>query len=427
MALRLAFTMMRRVGGRRRRWGALTVGTMVGLGCASGGGDEGEGGNRGTEGAGAGDPASGTTTGGGDASTGGGGAAPDVLVASSCPPGEVGLALDGDGRLVCDRPRGQIQTLLRERASLLFGYRDICGENCSSPPAKWGTVTSTACTDGAGADNNCTTQSVGGNMVEWFGLNVDGDVDNNDRFYLGLHIEASVDDAAPEPGPCAPGAWMVGVETDGRITCSALAPPALERARAQCHVYFGWNDGCSSCTSPPGKWGRTASVGCEHGVGTNGLCLPEETYDGTSYRVYGLNVDGDVDDNDKFYFGLQCDVTDDAPPTTTGICPPGTFVTKVTADGGMTCTPLDALVADAFAESCTLHFGWADVCNGCTSGPTRRGQVRAGQCINGVGVNNICTTAMLGGNTVELFGLTTDGDVDDNDTFFLGLECAVTP
>lgn len=396
---------------------ALAGGLSYGVGCAGGGGD---GGDASSGGGGA----SGEPTSSGTSSGGAGGMEPmKVLVDSSCSDGEVALALS-NGQVVCDSPLAQVQTYLRENTSLAFGQRDVCGANCSSGPIKWGLVSSTSCTDGAGANNTCTTQTIGTDSIEMLGLNVDGDVDNNDKFYLGIHIAEPAAAPAPHPGPCAPGEWMVGVQTDGRITCAAIGDVVADAARDNCHVYFGWNDACANCTSPPGKWGRTATTSCEHGVGLDSLCINPMELDGTTYEIYGLNTDGDVDDNDKFYLGLQCDVVEDTTSTASFDCPAGTFVTAITAAGGVTCTPVDTIVAEAFAESCAIHFGWADSCTGCTTGPTRRGQIKADLCLNGVGNTNSCSTAMLGTHTVELFGLTTGGDVDGNDTFFLGLECA---
>ena len=45
----------------------------------------------------------------------------------------------------------------------------------------------TTCANGAGADNTCTTQTLGSTSLPMFGLNFDGDVDNNDLLNLGLH------------------------------------------------------------------------------------------------------------------------------------------------------------------------------------------------------------------------------------------------
>jgi hypothetical protein len=52
---------------------------------------------------------------------------------------------------------------------------------------KWGRVSPTTCANGAGADNTCTMQTLGSTSLPMFGLNFDGDVDNNDLLNLGLH------------------------------------------------------------------------------------------------------------------------------------------------------------------------------------------------------------------------------------------------
>jgi hypothetical protein len=46
-----------------------------------------------------------------------------------------------------------------------------------------------------------------------------------------------------------------------------------------------------------------------------------------------------------------------------------------------------------------------------------------GACDGGEGVNNTCVTTTLGSDAVTLFGLNTDGDVDDNDKLYIGMRC----
>jgi hypothetical protein len=43
--------------------------------------------------------------------------------------------------------------------------------------------------------------------------------------------------------------------------------------------------------------------------------------------------------------------------------------------------------------------------------------------VNGAGLDNTCASVVLGADTVSLFGLSTDGDVNDDDKFFVGLQC----
>ena len=55
--------------------------------------------------------------------------------------------------------------------------------------------------------------------------------------------------------------------------------------------------------------------------------------------------------------------------------------------------------------------------------PEKWGRTNATICENGMGGNNTCQTATLGTETVQLFGLNTEGDVNGDDKFYVGLLC----
>ncbi|HVY49813.1 MAG TPA: hypothetical protein VHB21_28155, partial [Minicystis sp.] len=74
-------------------------------------------------------------------------------------------------------------------------------------------------------------------------------------------------------------------------------------------------------------------------------------------------------------------------------------------------------------QHCNVYFGWQDSCDGCTTAPTKWGYASDTGCTNGAGANDTCTVASLGGQTVQLFGLNTGGDVDDNDKLHVGFVC----
>ena len=76
-----------------------------------------------------------------------------------------------------------------------------------------------------------------------------------------------------------------------------------------------------------------------------------------------------------------------------------------------------------FRDHCTLYAGWRDSCNECTTAPAKWGSVRQGVCANGVGVDDTCNTFLLGADMVTMFGLNTDGDVDNDDKFHVGFRC----
>jgi hypothetical protein len=144
---------------------------------------------------------------------------------------------------------------------------------------------------------------------------------------------------------------------------------------------------------------------------------------GEAVQLFGLSTGGNVNDDDKFYVGLRCDPPMPEEGSATGACPPGQLVTGIEDDGAVTCASPAPLVASTFADRCALYFGWRDSCTGCTSAPSKWGAVTQNDCTNDLGAGSTCQTATLGGAAVELFGLNTDGDVDDTDKFYVGFRC----
>ena len=110
------------------------------------------------------------------------------LVERSCPAGQLVVAIEADGQIRCASPLPAAEAVIRTGCQLYFGWRDSC-DGCQLPPAKWGRVSHAACENGAGADDTCAPAQLNGNSVPLFGLNTDGDVDGNDKFYLGLQCQ----------------------------------------------------------------------------------------------------------------------------------------------------------------------------------------------------------------------------------------------
>jgi hypothetical protein len=104
----------------------------------------------------------------------------------ACPRDQAVYGLGANGVLLCDAVAPAAHAYFTSSCYLYLGWQDSCG-GCTRPPVKWGRVSATACDNGAGADNTCTTQTLGGTTLPMFGLNFDGDVDNNDLLNLGLH------------------------------------------------------------------------------------------------------------------------------------------------------------------------------------------------------------------------------------------------
>jgi len=104
----------------------------------------------------------------------------------ACPRDEAAYGIGGNGALLCAPVAPVVHAYFTSSCYLYLGWQDSCG-GCTRPPVKWGRVSPTMCANGAGADNTCTTQTLGSTTLPMFGLNFDGDVDGNDLLNLGLH------------------------------------------------------------------------------------------------------------------------------------------------------------------------------------------------------------------------------------------------
>ena len=374
-----------------------------------GGGQGGEGGSTTSEG---GSTSNSTTT----AATTGTSTIP--FTPSACPPGWFATGVDFDQKLVCAPIDTEARNAIHESCGLYLGWRDAC-TGCDLPPTKWGRTSPAGCANGAGADNTCTEPTLDGTAVQLFGLNFDGDVNSDDKIHLGFDCPAP--DGTPTPGPCKNGSFATSLG-EGSTSCIPAAAPVLDHVRARCSLYFGWRDGCDGCTSAPDRWGRIGPSGCTLGLGSTNTCTTPTLGDGP-VQVFGLSAGGDVDGNDKLYLAVHCDAPPDATTTTKGSCPAGQLITAVEADGTLTCESPAKVIAAYFDQHCTFYFGWRDDCNGCTTPPAKWGRLRNGFCTNDNGVDNTCTQTVLGGKTLEMFGLNPDGDVDRNDALYTAFRC----
>jgi hypothetical protein len=349
-------------------------------------------------------------------------AAPDApadaaLPAGHCNPGEYATDIQ-QGQVVCSPIGGATRTAVDDHCSIYAGWQDGC-DGCTTTPGKWGYAGGTRCINGAGGDNSCTMPTLGGAAVRLFGLNPDGDVDGNDKLHASLHCTPAMPSNAT--GPCPAGEYVTG-SNGVSIRCAPIAINVADYATRSCEVYTGWQDNCDNCVTAPAKWGHAGDRGCMNGVGGDNTCT-DMMLSGETVKMFGLNPDGDVDGNDKLHIGLHCAPAAAATSSTTTLCPAGQFVVGVATDGSFECESPEPAIADHIAKSCNLYFGWSDNCEGCNTPPSKWGQAYVGGCANGVGGDNTCTTFTFGTESVALFGLNPDGDVDGNDTLFFGLSC----
>jgi hypothetical protein len=108
-------------------------------------------------------------------------------------------------------------------------------------------------------------------------------------------------DFASSDQACGAGSYVSAVAANGDLVCS----PVSDYLNQNCYVYFGWRDACDGCTSAPTKWGRVAGSDCTLGIGADSSCQLS-TLDSVSVNLLGLNTDGEVAGDDKFYVGFRC-------------------------------------------------------------------------------------------------------------------------
>lgn len=343
-----------------------------------------------------------------------------VTAADACASGSYATSISSSGDMTCTTFDTATAIAVRSRCSVYLGQHDSC-DGCTDPPTKWSKSDPLGCAAGTGAGNTCVSATLDdpGTPVELATLDLEGDVNDDDKLYTGLHCITVARPLAP--APCAPG-WAITGRRGDSWWCAPIAEAAIGYVRSRCSVYLGWNDSCNGCSSPPTKWGHANDVECVSGAGTNGTCTTT-TLAGETVKLFGLNTDGDVDGNDKFHIGLSCDTATSAGGTTEGMCPDGEFVIGTGVDGTITCGDPSKTFADYLANHCSLFFGWHDSCDACTAAPTKWGKVSIASCANGAGADDTCTTMTLGAATVKMFGLSPDGNVNNDDTFYIGFRC----
>ena len=338
---------------------------------------------------------------------------------AECPADQLATAIAGSGEITCTPVDALAQQAIAEHCSAYLGWRDSC-DGCTTAPAKWGRAGTASCSPGIGTNNTCTMPTLDGTAVHLFGLDLDGDMDGNDKLHAGLHCTADTSSGGGV-GPCPPGQLVDGFNGTA-WTCSSFAKTAIAYVQASCSLYLGWQDNCDGCVTAPAKWGRTSEASCQNGAGTDNTCNPPAALGTEMVRLFGLNPDGDVDGNDKLHVALQCAAPVADSSTQTSACPPGQYVAATLPGGGFRCDSAGPSIARYVAEHCTLYFGWHDSCDGCLTPPTKWGKVRVGACANGSGVDDTCSKLTLG-ESVDMFGLSPDGNVDENDVLYVGFRC----
>jgi hypothetical protein len=110
-------------------------------------------------------------------------------------------------------------------------------------------------------------------------------------------------------------------------------------------------------------------------------------------------------------------------PAVTTSCGPGNYVAGLNANGTPQCASLNAAIGAYVNQNCFVYYGWRDSCDGCGNAPAKWGRVNGNVDCGTAGSDSGCVDANLGGAIVRLVGVNTDGDVNDDDKFYIGLKC----
>jgi hypothetical protein len=418
--------------GPGRAGGSGTGGGLVGLagaagsaGSGAGGGDPGSGGASGAGGApgagGAAGGAGGASGGAGGASGGAGGASGgaggatggaggSVAADGACPANQFVVGIDA-GKIVCSSLVPFVRDWVNPSCAVYWGWRDNCN-GCSDPPAEWGYASASQCRIGLGSDGRCLRITAFGEQVEFYGVGTDGDVDGNDKFYIGMHCNEPQPAAAS--GDCPAGQYATGLSS-GSVQCSPITTAAATAFNSSCSLYAAYTWGCNGCGIID-KAGRISGDSCNWSDSWS-RCT-QATLGSAAVRLYAMTPDADVR-NDMFWVGLKCSAAA-AVPAASERCPAGQLATGLNP---LVCAPAAPAIHQVVSNSCSVYLGWRDRCAACSQAPAKWGRVNQASCTDGLGVDNSCITASLGAASVRMFGLNTDGDVNTDDAFFYGLRC----
>lgn len=343
----------------------------------------------------------------------------DAAPQAPCPDGQFATQVAASGAVTCAPIDAATAIAIRSRCQVYLGQRDSCN-GCADPPAKWSETDPLSCSPGVGAGNTCVTATLDPGLPQALAtVDLDGDVNGDDKLYAGLHCIAAP--RTPAPAPCQDG-WAITGKSGNTWECAPVSEAAIGYVGAHCAIYLGWQDGCDGCTTAPAKWGFANDATCQNGAGADDTCTTT-TLGGQPVNLFGVSPDGDVDGNDKLHLGLHCDAPATGTTSATGTCPTGSFVVGTNPDGSLACGDPASVIANYVASKCTLYFGWHDSCDACTDVPTKWGKTSTTACANGAGADDTCGTFTLGANTVTMFGLSPDGNVNADDTLYVGLRC----
>jgi len=242
----------------------------------------------------------------------------------ACPGGQIVYGLNANGTLLCGD--GSVDYAARAGEANLFGGVGPNGyvrsdQDCAENEIVLGINADGTLRCAAGA---VAFADKSGNADSLGGVPASGYVRANQRCPAGqvangLNANGTLSCAAPATDAttlggvaasgyvrsnqsCPAGSVLSGFNAAGAPQCTSLG----SYINANCTLYFGWRDTCDGCTSGPSKVGSVSGDACTNLAGGNNTCVSVDLGSDRGVRMLGINTDGDVNEDDKFFIGIRC-------------------------------------------------------------------------------------------------------------------------
>ena len=156
----------------------------------------------------------------------------------------VGVDLEKKQVLCADISANELRAI-NASCSAYLGWEDNCQLPCDTTPSNWAAGSGSGCASDHATqmDDYCSETQLGSANVHLGAIRLGpNNVDENDRFFAGLHCTAPPT-ANLHAQPCMSGEAIVAF-VQGALLCGPVATPAVDFVKNNCGLAFGWQDGC---------------------------------------------------------------------------------------------------------------------------------------------------------------------------------------
>ncbi len=217
-----------------------------------------------------------------------------------CPEGMVAVGVDPLTGLRCSPIDLAVANWASEHCLATLAWAEC--ENCAVSPTLSVGANAAGCTN----TSHCPTIETGGGSFSLGALHPGHSIDGNDTFYLSLACDEAVSESEAVQGTmCPEGSFVHGWDERGALICGRPFQQFSNTMRERCSAYLGWRDSCNDCVAPPSRWAGVTATGCS-GSTPGARCMLHEV-DGAELWMASVGMSGNVDGDDKFYVGFQCE------------------------------------------------------------------------------------------------------------------------